>query len=258
MTLAEAGSRRDLLRQAAGVAVFAVVIWVNGLAGSGALSGDSIGVIANRYRSDFLPANYVFGIWGLIYFGLLAFTVYQALPAQRANLLLRKVGWLWFANGLLNVAWIIAFSFSRFGAAMLAMVALLGTLAAIHVRVGIEDHLRWPERLFVAIPFGVYLAWISVAVVANSFQYVAYLEPGVSLGSGPIWSAIMMIATTALAAFMAWRRGVWVYPLVVAWAVAGIAMRFSDVTLLAWTGWSMVLVGIASLGVSRRMRRIRT
>ena len=247
------GSGGDLLRQVCGVAVFALVIGLNGLAGSGGLSGESIGDIANRYRSDFLPASYVFGIWGLIYLGLLAFTVYQALPAQRANPLLRSVGWLWVVNGLLNIGWIVAFSFSRFGLAMIAMVLLLGTLVAIHRRVGIEDRRSWPDRLFVAIPFGLYLAWISVAIVANTFQYVSYRGIELSLG-GPVWSALMMVATTALAAFMAWRRGVWVYPLVVAWAVAGIAVRFSDSALLAGTGWSMVLVGVASLVVSRRAR----
>jgi hypothetical protein len=66
-------------RQLANVFTYGAVLWFSGLAGSGALSGDSIGVIANRYQSFFLPADYVFGIWALIYAWLLLFTVYQAL-----------------------------------------------------------------------------------------------------------------------------------------------------------------------------------
>jgi benzodiazapine receptor len=243
----------DLLRQGGGVFVLALVIWVNGLAGSGALSGESIGLIANRYRSDFLPADYVFSIWGLIYLGLLAFTAYQALPGQRESQLLRSIGWLWHANGLLNIAWIVAFSFSRFGAAMLVMLLLLGTLIAIHLRVGNEDDLSLPDRVFVAAPFGLYLAWISVALVANAFQYVTYLGVDLGLGGGAAWSALMMLATTALAAFMAWRRRVWIYPLVVAWALAGIAVRFVDSPLLASTGWVLAMVGVGSLVGSRRV-----
>ena len=246
------GSRGDLLRQIAGVLTFAVVLWLNSLAGAGGLSGDSIGVIANRYSSAFLPADYVFGIWGLIYLGLFAFTVFQALPRQRTNPLLRRLGWLWPANGLLNIAWIVTFSFSRFGAAMIVMLILLSSLVAIHVRVGIEDDLGWRERAFIAAPFAIYLAWISVAFVANSFQYVTYLDLDVSLGNGPAWSAAMMLATTALAAFMAWRRRVWLYPIVVAWALAGIAVRFAETGMLVGTAWAMVIIGLGSLAISRR------
>ena len=62
--------------------VFILVLAGNGLAASGKMSGDSIGTIANRYQSLFLPANYVFGIWSLIYVGLMVVTVFQALPGE--------------------------------------------------------------------------------------------------------------------------------------------------------------------------------
>jgi len=252
MSPSHSSTGTDVLRQLTVALVFGVVVWLNGLAGSGALSGESVGVIANRYRSDFLPANYVFSIWGLIYLGLFAFTAYQALPSQRHSPLLRGIGWWWVANGMLNIGWIVAFSFSRFGAAMLVMVLLLGTLIGIHVKIGIEDRLMWRDRIFVAAPFGLYLAWISVAVVANTFQYLSYLGVDLGLGNGPIWSAIMIFATTALAAFMAWRRRVWLFPIVVAWAVSGIAVRYSDSTLLAGVGWSAAAAGLVSLIASRR------
>ena len=48
------------------LAVLGLVLWANALAGSGALSGESIGLIANRYASTFLPAGWVFSIWSLI------------------------------------------------------------------------------------------------------------------------------------------------------------------------------------------------
>ncbi|NCG32392.1 MAG: tryptophan-rich sensory protein, partial [Proteobacteria bacterium] len=157
------GAEGDLVRQIAGVLTFAFVMWLNGLAGAGTLSGESIGVIANRYPSAFLPADYVFGIWGLIYLALLGFTIYQALPAQRTNPVLRRLGWWWPVNGLLNVTWIVTFSFSHFGAAMVIMLALLGSLIVMHLRIGIEDELGVMDRVLVALPFALYLSWISVA-----------------------------------------------------------------------------------------------
>ena len=107
-----------------------VVIALNGLAASGAMSGDSIGVIANRYRSLFLPADYVFGIWSLIYLGLIATAVYQALPTAGAERAVQRLGIWWAVTGALNVAWI---SLARGGAAPLAPTAVAPMAVALTV-----------------------------------------------------------------------------------------------------------------------------
>ena len=111
-------------RAFANAAAFAVVIWLNGLAGSGSLSGESIGILANRYPSAFLPANYVFGIWGLIYASLAAFVLYQFL-ARGADGAVTRIGWWWVLSCVLNVAWIVTFAFSRFAAAMTSAVTFV-------------------------------------------------------------------------------------------------------------------------------------
>jgi hypothetical protein len=237
-------------------AVFLAVLWVNGLAGVGAISGESIGVIANRYRSEFLPADYVFGIWSLIYLGLTAFAIYQALPAQRSNTVVQRLGLLWAANGVLNIAWIVTFSYSRFGSALVLMVALLLNLIWIHERIGFgRQDLAWRDRLLVAYPFGLYLAWISVALIANTFQLMTYLEwSGWGL-SGPAWSAIMMTVATGLGAFMVFHRGNWIFPLVVAWALIGIANRFPSTPLIADTAYAMTGLGLVAMGAGLLWRR---
>ena len=240
--------RQGLARQLVNVAVLVAVLWANALAGSGALSGESIGLIANRYRSTFLPANWVFGIWSLIYLSLFAFTVYQALPAQRENEALRRIGWGWALNGALNVAWISLFSFALFGPALVVMVALLVNLIWIVERTGWPDgRLGWADRVFVAYPFGLYLAWISVALIANTFQYLTYLEWG-GFGISPeVWSAVMMGVATGLSAFMVLHRGNWLFPLVFAWAFWGIADRFADVPVIANTAFAMIGIGLGLL-----------
>lgn len=118
MTLSLSLSRR----KAGNVVALVMVIALNGLAASGAMSGDSIGVIANRYRSLFLPADYVFGIWSVIYLGLIASAVYQALPTVGAERAVQRLGIWWAVTGALNVAWISLFSFGQFALALLVMV----------------------------------------------------------------------------------------------------------------------------------------
>jgi translocator protein len=248
---------RPLHRQILNFATLVVVLIVNALAGTGILSGESIGVIANRYPSYFLPADYVFGIWSLIYLGLAAFAVYQFQPAQRENAPIQRIGLSWAVNGLLNVAWIVAFSFGLFGLALLLMAALLANLVVIHERIGIGHvHLDWRARAFVALPFSAYFAWISVAIIANAFQLATYLGwSGFGLG-GVGWSILMLCAGAALALAMLALRGNWVFPLVFAWAFFGIADRFSSVASIANTAYALVAVLlVASVALLARGRR---
>jgi hypothetical protein len=248
-----------MVRQIANVGVLVAVLWVNAMAGSGSLSGESIGLIANRHTSFFLPANYVFGIWSLIYLALAAFTVFQALPAQRSSRATRAVGWWWAANGALNVAWVALFSFSLFAAALAVMVALLASVVVIHVRVAdAAGPTTWGERVFVAWTFELYLAWISVALIANTFQYLTFLEWGGWGIPGETWSAVMMIVATALAAYMALVRGSWVFPLVVAWAVSGIGVRFEEILVIRWTGLGLVPVCLALTARTLVKRALRS
>ena len=227
------------------VATFLAVIAVNALAGSGRLSGESIGAIANRYPSYFLPADYVFGIWSVIYLGLAAFTAQQALPGKQPARVVRRVGVWWLVSGVLNIAWVTLFTFQRFGTALVAMVALLATLVILNERVG-KRHERPPigERLSVVYPFAMYLSWISVALISNSFQYAHVVGwDGFGIDEAT-WSAIMMVVATALGWLMAFTKRMWLFPLVVAWALFGIGARFPDVALVSGTARVLVPLGI--------------
>jgi hypothetical protein len=251
--------RSRMRRQVLNAAMLALVLWANAMAGAGTISGESIGLIANRHASYFLPADYVFGIWGLIYLSLIVFVVYQALPARRASPTMDRIGWAWMVSGLLNVAWVVAFSFSRFGAALLIMVGLLASLVWIHERIGVDRvDLGRGDRLFIAYPFTLYLAWICVALIANTAQLLTYLEwDGLGI-SGPMWSAIMMAVTATLAAFVVFLRGSWIFPFVMWWAFIGIANRFGDILLIVSTAYAATVLGFVAmvLGLAWR-RRVR-
>ena len=207
-------------RQKAGnVFVLVLVIALNGLAASGAMSGDSIGVIANRYRSLFLPADYVFGIWSLIYLGLIATAIYQALPTAGAERAVQRLGIWWAVTGALNVAWISLFSFGQFALALLVMVIFLITLIAIGERVrggtrrgrGRADPSPLAEQAFLIWPQDIYLAWISVALIANSFQFAQAVQwSGFGIAEST-WAVTMMLVATLLGVTMAWARGNWLF-----------------------------------------------
>jgi len=237
--------------QIVNVATLALVLVANGLGGSGALSGESIGMVANRYPSYFLPAGWVFGIWSLIYLWLTGFVVWQALPAQRRSGFVDRVGPWWLLNGVLNIGWVVAFSFSRFGIAMALIIGLLVSLVMLNDQIGTHrSDLSAGDRLFGSYPFDLYLAWVSVAVIANASQYLTYLGWGGWGIPGRIWSVIMMTVATALGLAMVSRRGVWLFPFVVGWALVGIGDRYAGDPLLVRAAWGLTALGLAGLAAA--------
>src|SRR5512139_1923756 len=97
---------KDTIRQYVNLLSVLLALIVNILASALPLNGQNTGAISDRFQVLFVPAGYVFAIWGLIYIGLIAFGVYQALPSQRENPRLRRVGYLFALSCLANIAWL--------------------------------------------------------------------------------------------------------------------------------------------------------
>ena len=157
-----AASMGDYLRQFAVIVVTLATIAVNGLATGLPLNGQSTGEISDRFPSLFTPAGYVFSIWGVIYLGLLAYMVYQALPAQRTNPRLRAIGWPYVISGVANSVWIFLWHYNQFALSLGVMLVLLASLIVIYQRLNPwRRAVSGAERWTVHIPFSIYLGWIT-------------------------------------------------------------------------------------------------
>ena len=126
--------KRDLLRQIITVIGVVATIVVNALANALPINGLQTGEVSDQFPVYFVPAGYVFSIWGLIYLGLIAFAVFQALPGQRENSRLRSIGGLFAVASLANIAWIFAWHYERFPLSMPVHADLLGSLIGIYLR----------------------------------------------------------------------------------------------------------------------------
>ena len=71
---------RDLARQVFTVVAFVATVTINGLANALPINGLATGEISDRFDVYFVPAGYVFSIWGLIYIGLILFAIYHLTP----------------------------------------------------------------------------------------------------------------------------------------------------------------------------------
>lgn len=249
---------KDSLRAFINLIVAIVTIAFNGLANALPLNGQGTGEISDRFDVYFVPAGYVFSIWGLIYIGWLAFAIYQLLPAQRANPRLQRIGYLFAISGLANMAWLFLWHYEYFVLTVVVMFALLLLLIAIYLRLKIGQIRVDPiERWCVDIPFSLYLGWITVATIANVTSVLDYLQWGGWGVSPEMWTLIMLAATVFIAAAVILTRGDVAYGLVIIWALAGIAVEHSNVSLVATAAWvAAALVGLILLvGPSLRSRR---
>ena len=218
------------------IVTLVIVLVVNTLASTLPLNGMDTGQISDSIPSLFTPAGYVFSIWGVIYLALIAFAVYQALPAQRNNPRLEKIGWWFTISNLFNSAWIFAWHYLQFGLSLVIMLGLLASLLILYTKAGIgKTSANWKEKLFLDVPFGIYLGWIAVATIANVSTVLLMIDWN-GFGIAPeIWTIVVLLVGTALAVAMAFLRKEIAYPLVAVWAFIGIYNARPEVAPVAIT-----------------------
>ena len=248
---------KDTLRQIVNLFSVILALAVNILASALPLNGQNTGEISDRFQVYFVPAGYVFAIWGVIYLGWIAFTIYQFLPAQKENPRLRGLGYLFALSGAFNAAWLFCWHYNLFGLSVLVMLVLLALLIASYLKLNIgRERVSTLERWCVDIPFSLYLGWITVATVANISDYL-YLIEWNGFGLVPqLWAVIMLLVASSLGALMVVKRYDAAYVLVLVWSFIGIAVKQAGAPLVAVAAWFLALValGLAVFAVFQKRR----
>ncbi len=229
-------------------------IVVNTLSNFFPLNGLNVGQLSNQLFSSvqIIPANYAFAIWGLIYLGLIALGVYQLQPSQQQNPPLGRSGWLLVMASIAQIGWIYLFQARWFVLSTLAMVGILLPLMALYLQLGKRSVSRQTQWL-VQYPISLYLGWISVATVVN-VAIALYSLNWDGWGISPeLWATIMALVSGAIALTVAIRHRDAVFPMTMVWALAAIALRHSEIALLATTAVAEA-VALTALVVTQRLR----
>lgn len=247
---------KDIIRQTVVFLSVLATIIINGLANALPLNGLNTGEISDRFQVYFVPAGYVFSIWGLIYLGLIAFAIFQALPTQRQNPRLQATGWWIALGGLTNSIWIFLWHYEEFALTLIAMLVLLATLIITYLRLGIgQTAVPAVEKWTVHLPFSIYLGWITVATVANITSLLDYLKWN-GFGIAPeIWMSIVLAAVLVIAVLMNFTRRDVAYALVLLWALAGISIKHAAIAVVAtptWVTFGLVALTLAAAFIVKR------
>ena len=249
-------SMKTILLQSLNILAFVVTVIVNGLASSLALNGRTPAEVSDLYFTLVTPAGYVFAIWSVIYTLLLLFSVFQALPSQRDKPFLGQVSFLFVLSGVFNIVWLFLWHYDQIVLSVVLMFALLATLIAIYIRLGIGRFtVTLKERVFVHLPFSVYLGWITVASIANvSSALVSIGWDGFGLASETWAVLVIAVALLITLAVIATRKDV-AYSLVLVWALVGIAVNqsaYQNIVMAAEISAIIIIVALAAfLAVSK-------
>ena len=221
---------KDTTRQIINVVAVVATIFLNILANALPFNNQNTGDISDSFPVLFTPAGYVFAIWGLIYIGLIAFAVYQALPSQRENPRLRAVGYVFAWGCLANIAWLFGWHYLNqspwFFLTEIAMLLLLASLLITYLRLDIgRSVVSSAETWMVRNPISIYLGWISVATIANtSILLYSWGLSSLSLNAQAWLTVLVLIVGAVLGFLMAFFRRDIPYILVLVWAYVGVAL----------------------------------
>ena len=228
------------------VAAFLFTIAVNALASALPIGGQTTGEVSAKYPSLFTPASFTFAIWGLIYLGLAGFVIWQALPGQRNNRMLARIGPLFVANCFANSAWILVWHYELIWLSVLLMFAILITLIEIYRVIDVEAAEASPaQTTFLHVPFSLYSGWITVATIANlsALQYAMnWDDRWISMID---WTLLKLAFAAAVAATVIVRKADIAFAVVIAWAAFGVAIGQAETPEVASA--AVTVSGIALL-----------
>lgn len=211
------------------VITYIVMVTLNALANIIPINGRNTGEISDSYNNLFAPAGFTFAIWGLIYFLLAAYSIYQlGFFQKRLNnnkgQLMDQIGIYFSISSVANSLWILAWHYDFIPISMVLMIVILVCLIFINQRLRTE-RLSSRENIFIRIPFGVYFGWITVATVANLTTLL------VSLGwngfgiSEVVWTVIILVVAVLIGIVTTLRNKNISYGLVILWAYVGILVK---------------------------------
>lgn len=147
----------------------ALMLFMNFAGSTGFFSGKTIAAISYRYDTLFVPANYAFIIWGLIFLLAICFVIFQffILRKNDSDNFIKKTGW-WFAiSNIANAAWVYFWLNEMLGWSVITIFLLLLCLVMLTIRLRLElDDKPVRTILFVWWPITFYLGWILVASIA--------------------------------------------------------------------------------------------
>lgn len=203
------------------------------------LGGTTSAEVSNQVFTWFMPAGYVFSIWGVIYAALLIWMAIETKRSANGIFLSWRNTVLFVISCVLNVTWLVTFHFQQILASLVILALLWVVLAMLYM--GLRDD-EGRSRLNLA-PFSLYFAWSTVAVIVNATNFATRVV-ATPLIVHQISTVVLAIAVLVIAYLSTRNSRDFVFPLVVIWALVGVGVNLSQVDPLV----SSIVFAVTAMG----------
>lgn len=253
---------RDLIRQIVVISAFCFMV-VGAMYGVGLFGGTPVedvqGGALDEDGSFLAPASQAFRIWSVIYLGLAAYTVWQALPGQRADERQRTLGWLIAGTMVLNGLWLVAAQLTTLPLTVLTIVVLLVLLAVTYRRARKVPARGRADLLLVDGVTGLHLGWVTLATFANTAAWLTSSRIAGWADAGETWAVVTLVVVAVLGLALGVVGRWFLAPaLAIAWGLCWLAVgRLAGEPHSTLVGTTAIVVAIVVLGVTvaARVRR---
>lgn len=251
---------------------FLGMVAVNALANILPINGVNTGQVSDTYKNLFAPAGYTFAIWGLIYFLLAMYTLFQLgvfkdKQKTYSDDVLFKIGIVFSLSSLANIEWILTWHYNQIPVTMTRMLIILACLIYI-VNTLKKENLSTKAKIFVMLPFSVYFGWITIATIANATTLLVYLGwDGFGMPQ-ELWMILILIVGMLIGIATTLKYRDVAYGLVIVWAYAGILVKhissdgfagqYPEIYAIVIVCMVLLLISVVNVLISgKKMRQIK-
>ncbi|HPR40360.1 MAG TPA: tryptophan-rich sensory protein [Oscillospiraceae bacterium] len=201
----------------------AVTLAVNTLGATGIINGLSQKQVSDKYPTLITPSPVTFGIWSVIYFLLIISAAVMIIKRndpyyQKAA---DRITGLFRISCVLNMAWIVAFSYLQVEISALFILGLATALFLICLRL---LKIQEEGRLLLPLSFGLYTGWLFIAAIVNiaaALVKTGWDRFGIAEEE---WAMIVLAVAVLMVVLVQMKGRNAVFPLPIAWAYFGIYM----------------------------------
>jgi hypothetical protein len=236
-------ARQSLIIAAASFMLIAAAV------GAGAFGGASVDDLQDgalsAQGSYLAPAGPAFSIWSLIYIGLLAYTVWQALPAQRADARQQAVGGWIAVSMVLNGLWLVTARFLTLWLTVIVIALLVAVLARVIVLLGRFPAKNLADRILTDGANGLHFGWVTIATVANTAAWFTQIAPADWADHADVWAVAVLVVVAVIGVAAALVTGRIAPALATAWGLVWLAVgRLTDAPESVPTGIAALVVAV--------------
>ncbi len=227
------------------LAVLAATLVVNTLGALGFIGGRSQKEVSDMFNTLITPTPATFSIWSVIYTLIILSFVVLAIKHKDDyyGKVIELISPLFWISSLINIFWIVSFSFVLIELSTVLIFALLVSLVLIDKKLlRMEGKKRW----LLPATFGLYSGWLLVATVVNIAAMLVKLRwTGFGI-SEAVWAAIIVMVAVLLAIVLMLTIKNALFPVPIAWAYWGIYQNLRSISASSFVE-TAVLTGMVLL-----------